>query len=1091
MERFALLLFRHTRKTELPFAAVTRVFLARLGARTASFALAAVCAATLLAQSPTGTILGTIQDASGLAVPGARVIVSNDRMGLRVEVVSNEAGDYIAGALNPGRFEIAVERDGFKRFVRQGVSVTAFQNVRVDAVLEIGAVSQSVFVQGDAPLVDTRSSTVGTLVDDKRIVDLPLNGRNVLSFTQLIPGVTRTAVTGGADVSFSQQRINVNGGRAYSTNMQLDGGSMFYAHRGQGLNMPPPDAVQEIKVISAGVTAEYGRGTSVVSAITKSGSNEFHGSGWNYFRNDGLDARRFFDRSKAKLRYNQFGGTLGGPVLRNKLFFFGSYQGVLVKRETSATSAFPPTEAERRGDFTTSNPAPVDPNNNQPFPGRIIPISRFDPVAVKFLDKIPLPNDASGRLSALSPNPTTGDNVLGKFDYNLGQSDRLSYRFYLDYGRGTTPFPVVVSPGSNIPGYSPGPTSTEVWTNTINHNRTWNPNLLMSNRFTYTKFIYDEGNEVRQTLAELGAKGFADAGEPSPPRLPQLVVNGRFSASPGKDRQRIGPTFDFAHDWVLLRGKHEFKWGFQIQQHGYSSSNNSASSGRFVFDGTFSRNNMADFLMGRIVSFTQNTYLITKGDYRLPAFYAMDNWKVNRRLTLNLGLRWELYGPWKENSGQMAMYVPGARSTTFPTAPPGFIYQSDPEYLYKSDNFNLGPRIGFAYDVTGDGKTSVRGGYAVSYDGLTSEFLLSGNQPFSLSVEIRNPGPLSEPYRGINNPFPYKVDPKNAKYELPASIGGHLTSPYTASYVQNVSFTVQRQLGRDWMAQAGFIGNYGRKLPLQNEFNPAIYRPGATTRDTDARRRLAPAYRGVFGSSFDSNSSYNALQTMVTKRLSSGFTLVAHYTWAKAIDDACQQETLDQCRQQDPFNRLGSRGLGEFDRRHVAVFSYLYELPFFRGSHGITKQALAGWQLAGINSFQTGSPSTITTGSDVALTGVGYDRPDVIGNPILSQNRSKDEKFARWFDTSMFVRNATGQYGNAGRSIIPGPGSWNWDLSLQKTFPLRGESHRIELRADAFNILNHANLGDPQTGFNAPQSFGRITGTGGARVMQLVLRYEF
>jgi hypothetical protein len=1054
--------------------------------------LAGLACAGLMAQSPTGTILGTVQDGSGLGVSTAKVIVSSGSTGQRAETVSNDTGDYFVRALNPGQYDIAVEKEGFKRFVRRGVSVTSFQNVRVDAVLELGAISQSVVVVGEAPLVDTRDSTVGTLVDDKRIVDLPLNGRNVLSFTQLVPGVTRTAVTGGADVSFSQQRINVNGGRAYSTNMQLDGGSMFYAHRGQGLNMPPPDAVQEIKVISAGVTAEYGRGTAVVSAVTKSGTNEFHGSAWDYLRNDAIDARRFFDRTKAKLRYNQFGGTLGGPIMRNKLFFFGSYQGVRVKRESSATSAFPPTEAERRGDFTASNPAPLDPAaNNQPFPGRIIPISRFDPVAVKLLDKLPLPNDPSGRLSALSPNPTTGDNILGKFDYNLGQADRFSYRFYLDYGRGSTPFPVVVSPGSNIPGYSPGPTSTEVWTNTVNHNRTWSPRLLMSNRFTYTKFIYDEGNEVRQTLADLGAKGFADAGEPSPPRLPQIVVNGRFSASPGKDRQRVGPTYDFAHDWAFLKGDHEFKWGFQYQQHGYSSSNNSASSGRFVFDGTFTRNNMADFLTGRIVSFTQNSYLITKGDYRLPAFYAMDNWKATRRLTLNLGLRWELYGPWREERGQMAMYVPGARSRTFPTAPVGFIYETDPEYIYKADNFNLGPRIGFAWDLAGDGKTSVRGGYAVSYDGLTSEFLLSGNQPFSLSVAIRNPGPLSEPYRGITNPFPYKVDPTNASFEIPASIGGHLLSPFRASYVQNTSLTIQRQLAGNWMAQVGYVGNFGRKLPLQNEFNPAVYRPGATTRDTDARRRLAPTYRGFFASSFDSNSSYNALQTMLTKRLSSGFTLVAHYTWAKAIDDACQQETLDQCRQQDPFNRLGSRGLGEFDIRHVAVFSYLYELPFFKTSSGVLKQTLAGWQLAGINSFQTGNALTVTTGSDVSLTGVGYDRPDVVGNPILSRNRTKDEKFARWFDTSAFVRNQTGRYGNAGRTIIPGPGSLNWDLSLQKTFFLRAESHRVEFRADAFNILNHANLGNPQTGFNAPQSFGRITGTGGARVMQFVLRYEF
>ena len=514
--------------------------------------------ASAFAQTPTGQILGTIHDSSGLVVPGAQIVVTNEATGQRVAARSSVSGDYLALSLVPGAYTVTVEKDGFKKFVHQGVTVSSFENVRVDVPLEVGAVNQSVF------------ATVGTLIGDKRLVDLPLNGRNIISFSSIIPGVTRTSITNANEVSFSQQRVNINGNRAYSTNIQLDGGSMFYAHRGQSVNMPPPDAVEEIKVISSGVTAEYGRGTAVLSAVTKSGGNELHASLWNYFRNDDLDARRSTDQSKAKLRYNQFGGTVGGPIVKNRLFYFGSYQGIRTRQDASSSSAFPPTAAERGGDFGSSNPAPMDPLNNQPFPGRAIPTSRFDPVAVKLLDKIPLPNDPTGRLAALSPTPTSGDNVIGKFDWAATQKNRLSFRYYFDYVRGVMAFPVVVSPGSNIPGYSPSPSSTDIQSTTLNYSRTWTPTILLNLRGSLTRFTYDEAGGARQTLADLGAQNFIDAGAPSPPRLPQIVVNGRFSASPGKDRQRIGSTYDYSGDWTWLRGRHEFKWGVQIFRTGSS-----------------------------------------------------------------------------------------------------------------------------------------------------------------------------------------------------------------------------------------------------------------------------------------------------------------------------------------------------------------------------------------------------------------------------------------------------------------------------------------------------------------------------------------
>jgi hypothetical protein len=886
--------------------------------------------------------------------------------------------------------------------------------------------------------------------------------------------------------------------------MQLDGGSMYYAHRGQGLNMPPPDAVEEVKVITAGVTAEYGRGTAVISVVTKSGTNQVHGTAWDYLRNDKLDARRFFDAGKAKLRYNQFGATIGGPILKNRLFFFGSYQGGRIRQDASATSAFPPTAAERTGNFSASNPAPVDPLNGQPFPSRIIPQSRLDPVSLKVLGRVPLPTEtATGRLSALMPAPMTGDNVVGKFDFNRGAQDRISFRYYFDYQRGSNPFPVVTSPGSNIPGYSPSTSSDDIKTFTVNHLHTWSPHLISSSRASFSRFIYDELNSVRETMAELGAKNFVNGG--GPPHLPQLIVTARFTVSPSKDNQRNGTGYDFAHDWSWFRGKHEIKWGAQVQQNGHSRWDNSAAGGRFIFDGTVTKNTMADFLIGQSVSFSQNSVAEFGGRYYIPAFYVQDNLKIRPRLTLNLGLRWEVLTPWREDQGQMAMYLPGLRSKTFPTAPLGTVYQGDPEYSYGTDWVNIGPRIGLAWDPFGDGKTSVRGGYAVSYDGSTSSYYLSGNQPFWLNLSVTNPGPLSDPYANTRNPFPYAVDPTRAVFELPATLGrglsegGHVAGNIQALYSQNVSLTLERQLSRNWMVKTGYIGNLGRKLPNKTEFNPAVYIPGkdsrgndlSTTKNTDARRRFAPLYTSFAANSSDADSSYHGWQSVVTKRLSGGFTFLGHYTWSKAIDDSCTSESTDACQQQDPFNRRGSRGLGDFHRAHVISFSYLYELPMFKSRQGVLKQAFGGWQVAGINTFQTGTTINVLTGSDASLLGVGRDRPDLAGNPKLPGNRSRSEQIARWFDTSVFRRNSPGQFGNAARNIIIGPGAYNWDVSLQKKFRLAAERPVVEFRAELFNVLNHANLGSPQASFGSTASFGRITSTSGARIVQFALRYAF
>lgn len=497
-----------------------------------------------LSQTPTGQIVGTVTDPSGAAVVGAQIGLRNESTGeSRICCQTDAEGGFLARALPLARYTVTVEHPGFQKSIRSGLNVVSLGNLRVDIQLAIGDSKQTVEVTGDGALVETRSPTLANLIDGTRIVDLPLNGRNILNLAQTVPGVDRIALQN--EGGFEQQKLNFNGLRSYSTNVQLDGTPMFYAHRGSTVILPPPDAIAEVQVVTSGVTAEYGRGAAVVSSVTKSGTNQFHGSAYEFFRNDKLDARNFFAPVRPKLRFNQFGGTLGGPIIKDKLFFFGSFQGFRTQREVLISSAFPPTAAERRGDLSRTAPVPpLDPLNGQPFPNAQIPTTRLDPVAQRLLERIPLPNQPTGVLAAVEPIPVTVNNSLLRMDYNISNSDRLAARYYLNPVRTRNPFPVSGGNPNNVPGYSPAPFRDDTTAITLTHTRTWSPSLVSTTRASLMRFVYYAENAVRIPMEELGARNFVNAG--GPPRLPKLDVIGRFIASPAADSQRVG----YVHDLV-------------------------------------------------------------------------------------------------------------------------------------------------------------------------------------------------------------------------------------------------------------------------------------------------------------------------------------------------------------------------------------------------------------------------------------------------------------------------------------------------------------------------------------------------------------
>jgi len=1046
--------------------------------------LALVCASlSVVAQSPKGEIAGIVRDATGAVVPNAEVVAVNQNTGEIRTAQTGADGQYTLPLMPVGIYRLTTGKPGFRTTERKDIELSGLANLRVDFRLEVGGVAESITVTTEVPQVDTRSAMQGMLVDDRRMRDLPLNGRNAVDLVTLIPGINVTQTSYRPDVG--QQRIRLNGGRQAGVNFLLDGGSIQYFHRGQGLELPPPDALQEFRVVTVGTPAEYGRGAAVLSAVTRSGTNQFHGSAWEFLRNDDFDARSFFSNVVPKLRFNQFGFTAGGPVRRNKHFFFLSYQGLRIREDQVGSSGIPPSDAQRRGDFSAVSGSITDPLTRQPFPGNQIPQARFDTVATKVLaDYVPAANRPNGQYIAQVSRPTGGNQWLGRWDGNLTDRHRLTFRYFIDKAAGVDQFA-----GSNFPGYSPFENGLRMQTAMLEHMYILTPSLLNSVRVSFTRFNYAEANTVHKTLVELGATDFVHAG--GWPTMPRLMVIGYFTLTPGRDRQRLSNNFDLSENMTWTRGTHQVKFGASVQFDRFRYLDNNNTGGEFRFDGSVTRNALADLLIGRAQQLAQASPLDMDQRANVQGYFVQDTWRVMPRLTLNLGLRYEFYPAWKERYGVLASYVAGARSTRFPNAPQGLVFPGDQGFPYVDSYDNFAPRFGLAWDVFGAGKTALRASYGISYEPLTAE--MGGGvllpQPFGLTNTLNAPYALSAPYRGVVDPFPYQVDPGKAVFVQPIQIPKAYDPGVRPPYTQNYNLGIQQQVTRTLMVDIAYVGNVGRKMPGIREANPAVYRAGATTGNTNARRVLAPVYQSIGMLYADGNTSYNALQAQVAQKFGKGLTFTSSYTWAKAIDEYTGSSAYAQVSQQNPQNpwdRRADRARHDNNIAHRWVSSYLYELPFLRGAQWYAR-AFGGWELGGILTLQSGQPINIVSGRDNSLTGVNFDRPNVSGSPQLPSDRPRSQLLARFFNTAVFTANAPGQFGNAGRNIGDGPGLVTWDVSISKAFRV-AESQRLHFRWDAFNLPNRPNFNAPNSTLTSP-AFGRIQGSGSGRVMQLSLKY--
>ena len=1047
---------------------------------------------SLMAQA-TGLIVGTVQDSTQAAIPGAQVEAVNDLTGLEWETGSDEAGRFNFARMPVGNYHVEVTHEGFSQFLSESFRLDADQSRQVTVVLEVGQVTESITVTGAVTEVETVGGTLKEIVDERRITELPLNGRNPVQLILIVPGV----VLGPGSSSLNQNvGLAVNGARAVSNNYMLDGGDNNDPQQNVAAIMPNPDALEEFSVLTNNFSAEYGRNMgAIINAVTKSGTNEFHGSAYEFVRNDILDARSFFGLEKGKLRRNQYGGTFGGPIARNRAFFFGAYEAVRQRQAATFSGLFVPTAAERTGDFSSTPRKPKDPLTGDPFGNALIPDTRWDPASINFLNElIPAANAPDGRHIFNRPINFDSDQYIARADHQASDKQRFSGRL------------LTQSSNEFKTGGLPRLTAD---INFINRNiqgqHTWtmSPSLLATAQITFNRTEIDRGplptvGESGQEVSyqSLGVGVNRGAPESQIELVPHYRgrVNGYWNLGQENLVRIDRKTWQARYDVSYTSGAHMMKLGGEYR---YSQSYRVTANlvdPQFNFTGRFSGNAYGDFLLGRPANFRQGSLRINDIRARAPNFYFQDDWKIRSNVTLSLGLRWEPYLPFYSAPDELSVFRAGRQSQVFPNAPEGLLYANDSGVFRggaAGDWNNFAPRLALAWSPFRHNKTSIRAAYGVFYDTprfhMLSHFVNS--PPYSLQTRVNGPESFANPFGGMVNPFPYQqpeTDQERAAYHyiLPVQIGLSVDESTVAAYNQQWNFNIQQEVVRDFIVTAAYVGSKATHLPLRRQINPAIYQEGATLRNINQRRIHGPTFQGITSYESTAYSTYHAAQFTVNKRFSDGYTILAHYTVGKAIDLSATETTPPQ----DPLNLRLDKALADFDVRQRFVASFLWDLPS-PSNAGIGRWVLGGWQTNGILTVQSGRAFSATTGRDIALAGYGRQRPNLAGSPFLDTGRSKGELIQQYFDPTAFANPATGMFGNAGRNIIIGPGNWNLDFALFKKFNVT-ENTELQFRWEMFNAFNHANLLNPRNNINA-RNPGRITGTSAPRIMQFGLRLEF
>ncbi len=1053
-------------------------------------------ASAALAQ--TAQFTGRVVDSSEGVVPGVTVTATNEENGFLATAVTGADGYYTLSGLGPGKYTIKVELEGFATVQQTGVVLQLGQTARMDFTMQVGAVTDVVDVVGAAPVIQRETTSIGQVIDNTSVTTLPLNGRDYTQLVTLTPGATPNQNSRAAD------GISLNGARTLQTNYRIDGvdNNNYIMGLDTGSTQalrPSVDSIQEFRVESANFSAQYGNAAGgVVTLAIKSGSNEFKGSAFEFFRDDALDEQEYFSKksglAKPPLRYNQFGGTLGGPIVRNRTFFFGSYQGT---RNTSSNTLIGtvPTAEMRAGNFGSKavyDPLTAVGGVRSAFPNNTIPLSRMDPAALKLLALIPQAN-LSGTVNNYAANAETRDTanqVDVRFDQALGQVSRMFLRYswqdrdinraglFDTDGHGGTAFQneaLLITPTA----WSIAGGVTHVLSGT----------KLNEVRFGFTQNKSGQETPVSEGLfAQYGLGGMPNASALD--GLPSIAINNYFrmgsrTFTPNDKRVRI---YQFNDTFSWTAGPHGIKFGVEARLKKSMTDSGSSARGAYTFNGQFTSRTagsgvgdaFADFLLGQTSAASITTFQVSELEDRYIGAFVEDVWRLTPKLTVNAGVRYEIQTPPVDVNDAMANFDNDRSSPTYGTlvTATGGGYES--RSFMKVDMNNISPRLGAAYSL--DEQTVIRSSYGVFYGGLGylgNNQTGSANPPFFVSAAINSASTAAASGVLLSTGFPSTIlDP--ARVTNPGVVSLPADSPL--SRTQQWNLTVERELPWKSAVSVSYIGSRGSDIRAQSDINQPV--PGAGAQNP---RRPFPTFGAINEFASWGESRYDALQMKIERRYANGFSFLTSYTFGKSTNNSSDgEDTTGTLTPQDPNNPDAEWALSGADVRHRFVTSFIYDLPFGNFGPAAARAILGGWQLGGVFTAQGGVPMSPTVAPSPANT-TGTIRPNVVGDWALSgDERTMD----RWYNVAAFAAPAAFTYGNAGRNIIIAPGLVNLDLLVSRTVKLTGK-YRLDIRGEFYNVANAVHLGRPELNILSPNA-GKITTTQRPpRQVQLGARLSF